>query len=516
MIEDLQKQNSPAQIWREYQKGIEYKNLCDVYETVKRNENFYLGRQWEGLNAPDLEKPVLNFLKRVITYFISMLVSDDIGIELRFFGGEEDKEALADLLAKEVERVIERTRAKTLNRDALRNAAVDGDCCFFLRFDPDIKTGQTAKGEIAIELIDNTNIIFGNPHVSEVQDQPYLILVKRIKLATLKAELKAEGFKDWQSLKPDYEGEYYGEERNLDEDMVTVLYKLWKDSVSRKVSYIKTTQNKLLKGPVSLGYSLYPVAWMNWDKVKNSYHGQGAITQGAIQNQIYVNTLWALFMIHQKKMAFPKTFYDITKIDKWTNKVGQAIGVIGNPNEAIAGGFRAPDFSNQAMALVEKTIAYTKDFMGASDAALGTMKADNASAIIALQKASGAPLELQRISFYQFLEDYVRIIIEMMKAHYGIRRINSIDHEGKALSGLVDFSRLDYNAMELNVEVGSAAYWSELMQVQTLDNLFNKNIISDAVTYLESIPDRYIKNKRRLIKDLRTKGQSRALGARQA
>ena len=49
------------------------------------------------------------------------------------------------------------------------------------------------------------------------------------------------------------------------------------------------------------------------------------------------------------------------------------------------------------------------------------------------------------------------------------------------------------------MDVGPASYWSELVQVETADNLYKNGIITDAVTYLESVPDKYIRNKRRLI-----------------
>lgn len=491
---------SPEQVWKEYLQGVDYNNSIDLYENVKLYENFYLGKQWEGLNAPDLEKPVLNFLKRVISYFIGMLVTDDISVDLRFFHPTEGSEALADGIANEVERVIERTKAKSLSRDALRNAAIDGDSCFFFRFDPQIESGQEIKGEIVADLVENTNIIFGNPYLASVQDQPYIIIVKRMKLATLKQELKAQGFPRWDEVRPDYAVDYYNEDKGYDNDLVTVLIRLWRDEESRSIKYARYTQDMQLKETVDLGYRLYPIAYLSWDKVKNSYHGQGAITQGVVQNQIYVNTLWALFMIHQKMMAFPKVFYDATKIDRWTNKVGQAIGVVGNPNEALATSFRAPDFSAQAMDLVEKTMQYTRDFMGANDSALGMERANNASAIVALQKASSAPLEFQRLAFFQFVEDYVRVIVEMMHCHYGVRKIYFEEAEK---SDYVDFSTLNFDAMELYVEVGSSAYWSELMQIETSDNLFQKGIIGDAVSYLESIPDRYIKNKRKLVKKLK-------------
>ena len=77
--------------------------------------------------------------------------------------------------------------------------------------------------------------------------------------------------------------------------------------------------------------------------------------------------------------------------------------------------------SNQVIGLIEKIIDYTRDTMGASDAALGNVRPDNTSAIIAVQKASESPLTLQRMDFYQFVEDYIRIMMDMMRVDYGAR-----------------------------------------------------------------------------------------------
>ena len=41
------------------------------------------------------------------------------------------------------------------------------------------------------------------------------------------------------------------------------------------------------------------------------------------------------------------------------------------------------------------------------------------------------------------------------------------------------------------------------MQVQTLDNMFAKGIVTDAIAYLESVPDHLIPGKSRLLESLR-------------
>lgn len=485
----------PVKIWREYEKCVAYNNGIGLYETAAQNERFYIGNQWEGLNAPDLDKPVLNFLKRVCSYIVAMLVSDDIGIKLTAFSQNEQSAAVCELLTREIARVVERTKAKSLGRMALRNCVVDGDACFFWYFDANAPTAQQSKGEIQLELIDNTKVLFGNPYVSAVQKQPYIIIVKREQLETVRERASRFGHSDASLIRADSDSAMYGE-NCFEGGLVTVLLKLYRRGGC--VWFSETTRESVIRPDTDTGCTLYPISYMSFEPVRNSYHGQAAIT-GLIPNQIAVNKLWAMAIRQQHTMAFPKIFYDRSKISSWSNRVGEAIGVVGNPSDAVASGFRAPDMSAHLVAIVEKTIEYTKEFMGASDAALGNVRPDNTSAIIAVQKAAAAPLEIQRLQFFQFVEDYVRILIDMMRAYYGVRIVAGEDSAARTF----DFSAVDYDALSLNVEVGSSAYWSELMQMQTLDNMFSKGVIDDAVSYLENIPDRYVKDKRRLIESIK-------------
>lgn len=75
---------------------------------------------------------------------------------------------------------------------------------------------------------------------------------------------------------------------------------------------------------------------------------------------------------------------------------------------------------------------------------------------------------------------------------------------------LFDFARLRGMNLHLNVEIGAATYWSELMQVQTLDNLFASGVLQDAVTYLEAMPSGYIPGKASLIKSIKEQQQKAA------
>ena len=110
---------TPQGVFSEYERGESYNRRIELYENVLKNEYFYIGEQGKGVYAPDLEKPVLNFIKRTVSYLISMIVSDDVGVSVSLFYRVFVALFLADNLGGEVESVIEHTKAKTLARDML-------------------------------------------------------------------------------------------------------------------------------------------------------------------------------------------------------------------------------------------------------------------------------------------------------------------------------------------------------------------------------------------------------------
>lgn len=558
---------SPKEIFEEYESGKSYNSGQGLYDTVEKNERFYLGDQWYGVNAPNLMKPVFNLIKRVVTYYTAMIVSDNVGVHIEPFNQSKETKALCSVISKEIEKVLERDKTSVKCRTNVKNCAVDGDTCMFVTFDPNVETNQDAKGECKTEIIDNTHVIFGNPYSIDVQSQPYILVVQRLYKDTVKD--LAEG---WGVSKDDIENIHNDNDSNgilIDQesnDLVTVITKFWKvqkevtvgvDPLTKtqitknttSVHYIKCTENVVLKEETDTGYVNYPVAYMTWERRKNSYHGQSPIT-GLIPNQIFINKIFAMCMVYMTNMGFPKVFYDSTKLGKLTNDVTKAVSL---PNMDMAGkmmdSIKAPDFSNQIISLIDSTIQYTKDFMGASDAALGELtNPNNTSAIVAVQQASSVPLEIQKLDYYQFYEDIVRSIIDIMSESYGVRTVRITESQAKDL-GLVerlayidpqsgaelpttvdpltgqtvapiggvpkiiyktemqiDFSSLKNLNYDLNVEIGQSSYWSEATQVQTLDGLWDKGVITDAVAYLEGIPDKYLPNKRELIDSI-TKAQ---------
>lgn len=535
-----------GEVWHEYEKARSYNEAIDLYNTVEKNEDFYIGEQWRGVHAPNLDKPVFNILARVVKFFISSIMSDDIGVSLEAFDETEEDKPMLDMVAEQMDAVMENTAYKKKCREVIRNAAVDGDGCLHFYFDPEDDGGlrtvslpgaqdfMPTPGQIQTEMIENTNLHFGNPQNRELQQQPYLLLNYRRLVTQVKREAEQNGC-DPDEVQPDEDENRRSNEQ--EDGKVTVVRRYWKqkNGARRTVWCCEVCAGGFVRKPWDTGYTLYPVTMLPWEKVKNRYHGQAALT-GLIPNQIYVNKLYALAMEHVKKMAFPKVVYNSNLLPQgWDNRVGAAIGVPGDPNAAVAAGYRAPDMSAQVMQLIDRVIEMTRDTMGASDAALGNVRPDNTSAIIVTQKATAMPLELQKQDFYSFVEESVRIWLDMMTVNYGVRPVrmktarpdtpdlaqvqaNGLPAQQGAMTAepeeemqtvLFDFAQLAQKKLKLNVEIGAATYWSELMQVQTMDNLFGRGLM-DAETYLENMPRGYIPNRTQLIQALQKQAQQAA------
>ena len=489
-------------VWKEYQRGVDYNNRIGLYDRVKTNENFFIGRQWEGLNVTTLDPLIFNVLRRVVNLFISMLVSDDIAVTTQPFQSEPDGETMQNVIDRAVASVIERAGVKSKNRYMLRNACVDGDGCFYIRFYPDRESGQPIAGDIEVDLIENTDIFFGNPAVDEVQRQPYIIISMRRSVDSVRQEAMARGLSrsEAETIQPDslLEPQYDPQTEDTD-NMVTVLLRM--ERTKDGIAFFKCTQTTVIMPETVTPYRLYPVAYMSWIKVKNCFHGEAPVTE-AIPNQIAINKLYSMYVQCIKHVAFPKI------PSGYSSDVGKAIGMRGNPNEAIVTAFQAPDISAQVMPLLEQMIKDTMELMGASDATLGNVRPDNTSAIVTVQKATIAPLELVKMEFYRFVEDSVRIFVDLMRVHYGTRTVCITDDTGEEAAVSFDFDTLDTATLELNVEVGSSSYWSETMQTMTNDNLLARGIITDPILYVENIPDNQIRGKARLLRALREQKES--------
>lgn len=512
MPDEFDKKITPEQVQAEYQKMLGYNTAVNLDETVRANENFFIGKQWEGVDAKGLPTPVYNFLKQVVLFSVANITTDNIKMQATPLACErtpEDVERVAEIVNKEFDRLFEFNRVPNLVREYMRNAAVDGDSCLFTFWDDTVDAGFGLRGGIRTEIVDNMRVGFGNTACRDPQKQPYILIERREMTKELRRAAQEAGNPRWGDIQPDTENHNTDSYKNSSERS-TVLLRMWKERKTGTVWACEVSGRVMLREPWDMGLRLYPVTWINWDYIPDSYHGQALVT-GLIPNQIFVNKLFAMSMISLMTSAFPRTVYDKTRIPKWNNAVGAAIGVNGGDVSGVAKIIDPAQISPQIAQFIQTSVDYTRQFLGATSAALGETRPDNTSAIIALQRAASIPSEITKQNLYKSIEDLGRIYLDFMAAYYGKRKVQvsmpDVGTDILAFAGkdpeeletvLFDYGILNDMPMALKLDVGASSYWSEMASVQTLDNL----LMQDKITieeYLERIPDGYIPKRQELI-----------------
>lgn len=504
----------------------------------------------------------------------------------------------------EIDNLFDKLKMSYRVRQAMFDGAITGDYCAHFYFDPTAipyggRLGPHVRGEIKMELVDGINVMFGNPNSADVQSQPYILLIGRDTVDNLNAELEHHNKDRDEKIVPDYDLENQvaiggkteisdingngkatyiymytkvtkkvvmkDREGNPIMEPVTdksgnFVYEKTKDGkevldtfgmpivkMRQKHDYVttvhvsKSTRNVEIFKDIDTGLLNYPISWGNWEKQKNQYHGRALVT-GILQNQIYINSMFALVMRHMQLQAFPKRLYNAELIPRFNNEIGVDIGVRNLPPNMpinqVATTLQGSDFSNQILYTIDKAMEYTKECLGTTDAQLGTSRIDNTSALLALETSSRTPLENVRAGLNEWVEDIVTILLDMMGTYYGKRPIvrertfeepimdaaTGVPMLGqyngqmqvKSVSRRVieeyDFKELKHLYFSSKIDVGEGNLYSQSAMLATLDKIREQGLIS-IIDYLERLPSGMIPRRQELIQKLKAEAAQQNSGA---
>lgn len=514
----LENELTPAAAWKLYEEAESFNDSIKLYDTVKDNENFFIGKQWEGISANGLPTPVFNFIKRTIMFKVATITSDNLKVNVSPLDAAAERDELvhpSKIVSAEFEALMERNNIVRLNRELCRDAAVRGDGCLYTYWDPDFKEGDVT-GRICTEVLQNTRVYFGDPNERRVQKQPYILIKSYLPRYELKRRAESQGFSAGD-IEADEEDKAKDDVKKTD-NKVTVLSLLWRDPDSGHIWCYDFTRKTVLRKPYDLGIRLYPVVWLNWDYIQDCYHGQAEVT-GLIPNQVAYNKVWAASILSIQTTAFPKIMYDPTRIKKWSNQVGVAIPVVGGDMENAARNMTPPTISPQVYQYLAGLVDQTEKCMGVTAVAMGDSQPDNASAIIALQRAAATPMEMTKLNDREAIEDLFRIYLEFMAAFYGKRSVSvktpetinqavefameshpELKKEDR-ISQNYDFSQLRDIPMNLKLDVGASSYYSEIASTTTMGEWMKIGAISP-LQVAKRLPSGYLPKQDELIKEL--------------
>ena len=559
----------PEQIFEEYETGRTFKSGLGrkgLYEQGKINERFYIGDQWHGARCGN-DRPLVrhNVIKRIGDYKMAVVASNPVTVNYSVEGvpntvgisdrARDERDAFAQgqispqetmglppeeelavtmtALSDYFKTTAERVKFDDLKEQALRNAYVSGTGVLYTYWDDKIRTGLYAdesgttpiQGDIACEALDIENVYFGDPNLYDVQAQPYIIIAQRKSVADLQREARRNGRSEAEidAIKPDRDTGYMAgdmaEDEPEDSRKATVLTKFWKEWAKDgtcKIMASVAVRGATIRYRWDTKLRLYPLAVFRWERRRNCAYGESEITY-LIPNQIAINrmltaSVWAVMML-----GMPLTLVNGDVVNQpITNDPGQIIKINGT-SEDMLNAVRyvnppnfAPAFDNNIASLISNTLTQS----GANDAALGDVRPDNTSAIVAVREAATMPMQTVQNRFYSFVEDVARVWAEMWVTMYG-RRSLKIEDENGVWYMPFDGEKYRDLLISVKVDVGASTLWSEIQSVNTLDNLLASQIITPK-QYLERLPKGSVPNLSGLIREMQEAQRAQEEAAMQA
>ena len=503
-------------IWTLYEKGRNYNRMTGIYVDTDRNYRMYNGNQWEGAKLGDVEPVQKNFIKPIVKYKCAVIHDNLYGIvytSMNFENREFRKaaEKYCDLLNSYIARLWEQDKMDFKLRRVTKDAAINDEGIIYVYFDAE-------KNTPVHEIIKKNDIYYGNENDDDIQNQPYILIRKRLPVVNAVDLALREGMSEDKIpfiIGDNDTFEESGEAAKLEvDDMVTVVYKMYKKDGT--VHFSIATRWVEIADEIDTGLSLYPIAHFNWEEKEGSARGEGEVRY-LIPNQIEVNRTEVRRVLTVKYQAYPQKVVDVSKVinPQALNTVGGTIHTNGQPVDdvhKIVGTIPPAQMSPDVVKLQEDLIQVTRDLAGAGDTATGQVDPEAASgrAILAVQQASQAPMTEQKETCKNFIEDLARIDLEYMIVHAenGINMEEKVTdpHTGEETYQVVNIpqSALQQLQAAVKIDVTPKGVYDKFAQERTVENLllqgfFTSQRVSELATYAEVLDDDSVAPKMKIL-----------------
>ncbi len=480
--------------WQLYEKGLSQARASGRYTAVRQNQRFYKGDQWAGSTA-ELPHPVFNLVRRITDYLVSAVAPQRVTLSftdsrLPYFSDRSQREPLTRALQTLGQHASYRFQTEEMEQrlyTALCHAAISGDGVFYCWWDADQADGDGFRGTVRTDVIESTDLFVADPQSPDLSHQDYVILASRIPVDKLRREAEAAGVSQNALTLLDSDAEENGS--------VLTLVRFWREAGA--VKFEKATRSLVIRGG-DTGLTRYPIAYFQWQEDPLSFHGTPAVSD-LIANQKYINTAYAMAMKHMSDTAFSKVIYDKSRIPEWSNRVGEAIGAMGGGNVSDAVSVVGVGKLEEGyLDLIDSVIRNTKDMAGATDSALGDEKAQNTSAILALQRTSQLSLRPIRARLYRCIGELALIWADMLAAYCPPERRFPL-YDGQELTAReIPFDLLQGELLHAQVQVEDAGAYSADATLAVLDKLLDKGHLTPAC-YLSLLPDGLLSAKEELL-----------------
>lgn len=484
-------------LWTLYEQGRNYCRLINMYSDTDKNYRMYNGNQWEGLKISGIEPVQLNFIKPIVKYKVGTINSNlwAINFSSENFESEEFRktaEKTCEMLNKKAAKIWEKDGLDFKVRKVTKDAAINDEGIMYVTYDAEKETPVN-------EIISKNDIYFGNENDSDIQNQPYIIIKRRLPVTIVQEMALKEGASKGEVNLIVGDNDYFeepGEASKYEkDDMCTIVTKMYKEHgtvyFSMATKYCDIKQNK------NSGLTLYPVAHMIWEEKEGSARGEGEVRH-LIPNQLEVNKTLMRRLITVKMTAYPTRVVNVDKIQNPADasKVGVTLrtrnGSTLDDVNKVVGVIQPAQMSSDVEQLQQDIISQSRELAGAGDIVTGDVNPEKASgkAILAVQQAAQQPLVEQLSSLKSFVEDLARIWLEHIITYStdGITLEEDIVDEqtGQEYTVPVKIPQIVLQELQatVKVDVTPKGAYDKYAQETSLENMFTNGMFS-----VEKLPE---------------------------
>ena len=541
------KKNSPEYIYEQYTNANGYFNNLGLKREIERAINFEEGRQWSTDPAiEEYPKLTLNIIKQIGKVRKSGIMQNEYG----FLVNTNDFASIRKI-QDFLKYLSNRANLKRLDLKALEDDYKKGTAIGYFYWDEE-KRGfmQRSGGQMRYEMVDIRNFRVANPYIENIQDQEWIIMVKRekknaiiskfphIKLEDLATEGNL-GTGDTEKIVPTM---------NEEEEIINLYTKFFRNK-DGEVIYTITTKTHVIKPPTAINpyfignkeemadtsslfdnltekkimelkkkdkrskatWNLYPFVKLCLNKRDNNFYGIPIINE-YIETQKSINNH---FSIYDKALqdnvrggwVYRKGVLDAEEI---TTESGQMVGLDLMPNEDISkalGRLPIANIPSDSSRYSEGLLSIQKQIAGVSNVQLGHADYSGQSAKqtqMLLQRAQENASD-NATEFNEYKKEQAYIMFLFAKFYYDNEEFVIIKH-GERSDDVIEylgneaFNGEDFVNQEIvvDIKVGPAASFSEYNNIEILGLMVQSGQLPFEA-YVTMLPDGYISNKEELI-----------------
>ena len=545
------------ELWAMYEDGKSFQTSLDLTKTVPTCVDFVEGRQWPRPTklTKNMPRPVFNMCAMIRDNKISNVLGSPVKLNF-ILDSQED----TSVFTRFAEWQMKDMGMKQLNDRACNDGAVKGTYIYHFYWDDEAKgrRGQY-EGAVRCQLIDVLNFFVSNPKEPDVQKQKWVMIVSRESVESVKA-MASKGVDKTLIVPDDLESDYIDEIEQENSKLCTLITRYfrkdgevyWEKSVKGTVVTHPTCINPFVtlkqmdeeeKKTNKIDSEVdsqptekpkneelnefdrykawhYPIAVNSWIARDRCIYGISEI-EGIIPNQKAINFEFAMQILNHQELGWGKVLVKPNALQGQIidNTPGQVITDYTPGNNWGIQRLEGSALSGQASTLPAQIIEMTRAFTNSSEVLTGEMLSKDLSgtAIAQLQAQSQKPIARLQKNFWKAQEDIGKILVQFYKLYY-----EEVDYtyelmpdeqllleqkQGKEISKtqIGTFNGQNYINKEIAVvvEAGAGTQYSEIMAMDTLNNLFLNGAIRNMTTeqleqYITLMPDSAIPFKAQL------------------